>query len=60
MWNDRTPAGNSSLAQWRIQCLIEHKVFKITLVLNLNVVLLNPPLRQAASRYAQGGKSKRH
>jgi hypothetical protein len=48
---DRTPAGNRRLAQWRVTWLIEHSTSHQLLWCIDSFVLRNPPLRQAPKRY---------
>jgi hypothetical protein len=50
---DRTPAGNTRLAQWRVTWLIEHSTSHQHLWCIDSFVLRNPPLRQAPKRYLQ-------
>ena len=50
---DRTPAGNSGLAKWRVTCFYDAFVVKETVVLLMNFSAKNPPLRQAANRCLQ-------
>src|SRR5690554_4764201 len=55
---DRTPAGNRRLAQWRVTWLIEHSTSHQLLWCIDSFVLRNPPLRQAPKRYLQAPKMK--
>lgn len=50
---NRTPAGNSGLAKWRVTCFYETFVVKQTVVHLMNFSAKIPPLRQAANRYTQ-------
>ena len=50
---DKTPAGNRRLAQWRVKWLIEHSASHQLLWCIDSFVLRNPPLRQAPKRYKQ-------
>ena len=50
---DRTPAGNTRLAQWRVTWLIEHSTSHQHLWCIDSFVLRNPPLRQAPKRCMQ-------
>jgi len=49
---ERTPAGNTRLAQWGLTSLIVSLYFYCKFVLVDNLVFKNPPLRQAWERYA--------
>jgi hypothetical protein len=49
---DRRAADNSSLAKWRVMCFYDSLVINQSEVLQLNFCAKNPPLRQAAKRYA--------
>lgn len=53
MTTDRMPAGNSSLAKWRVTCFYDTLVHNQSAVLRLNFCAEMPPLRQAAKRYLQ-------
>jgi hypothetical protein len=53
MMEDRRPAYNRRLAQWRVTWLVEHSISHQLLWLNENFALRNPPLRQAPKRYLQ-------
>lgn len=44
---------NRRLAQWRVQWLIEHSTSHQLLWCIDNLVLRNPPLRQAPKRYSE-------
>ena len=48
--NDRKPAGNKRLAQWRLTWLIEHSTSHQLLWCIDSFMLRNPPLRQAPPR----------
>jgi len=50
MTTERMPAGNSSLAKWRMKCFYDSLVLNQSAVLRLNFCAENPPLRQAANR----------
>jgi hypothetical protein len=57
MWNDRTPAGNRSLVQLRVQSVFVRSVLFIKFVAGLTVKRFkNRNMYQAASRYQQGKK----
>ncbi len=47
---NRTPAHNRRLAQWRVKWLIEHSTSHELLWCIDSFVLRNPPLRQAPKR----------
>jgi len=51
-WTDRRPTGNSRLPQWGLKWLNQVHCFYQHLCLVDSEVLRNPPLRQAAKRYA--------
>lgn len=51
MTTDRMPAGNSSLAKWRVTCFYDSLVRNQSAVLRLNFCAEMPPLRQAAKRW---------
>ena len=51
--NKKALGGNRRLAQWRTKWLIEHSTSHQLLRCIDSFVLRNPPLRQAAKRYAQ-------
>lgn len=53
MKTDRMPAGNSSLAKWRVTCFYDSFVLNQSAVLRLSFCAKIPPLRQAAKRYRQ-------
>lgn len=53
MTTDRMPAGNSSLAKWRVTCFYDSLVRNQSAVLRLNFCAEMPPLRQAAKRCLQ-------
>jgi hypothetical protein len=48
----RKTGANSGLAQWRVTCFVETFVLYLKCVLRMNICGNNPPLRQAANRYA--------
>jgi hypothetical protein len=48
---DKYPAANRRLAQWRVKWLIEHFTSHQFLWCIDSFVLRNPPLRQAPKRY---------
>lgn len=50
---DKYPAANRRLAQWRVQWLIEHSTSHQILWYIDSLVLRNPPLRQAPKRCGQ-------
>jgi len=52
MWNDRTPAGNRRLAQWRDQWLIEHSTSQQHLLCIDNFVLRNRQQKHTAKPLA--------
>lgn len=47
---DKTPAGNTRLAQWGAKCKIEVSFFYQALCYVDSLVFQNPPLRQAWER----------
>ncbi len=49
----RTAAANMRLTQWGLACKIESSCIYAALVQVDSLVLLNPPLRQAAKRCVQ-------
>ncbi len=49
--NQKTPACNRRLAQWRLKWLIEHSTLHQLLWCIDSFVLRNPPLRQAPKRW---------
>jgi hypothetical protein len=51
--DERRPAPNRRLAQWRVTWLIEHSTSHQLLWCIDSFVLRNPPLRQAPKRYAK-------
>ena len=51
MTEDRRPACNTGLAQWRVTCYYDSLVVKETLVFQMNISANNPPLRQALNRF---------
>ena len=51
---DRRPAYNRRLAQWRVKWLNEYSTSHQLLWSNDSFVLRNPPLRQAPKRCLQG------
>jgi hypothetical protein len=53
MTQDRRPAYNRRLAQWRVKWLIEHSTSHLLLWCIDGEVLQNPPLRQPPIRYQQ-------
>ena len=50
MTEDRRPACNTGLAQWRVTCYYDSLVVKETLVFQMNISNNNPSLRQALNR----------
>lgn len=55
-----TTTANNRLPQWWLTWLNEVQCFYQHLCLVDSEVLLSPPLRQAANRYAQAEKRQRH
>ena len=56
MTEDRRPACNTGLAQWRVTCYYDSLVVKETLVFQMNISANNPPLRQALNRFCAVSK----
>jgi len=54
---NRKPATNRRLAQWRVTWLIEHSTSHQLLCYIDSFESRNPPLRQAPKRYAQAEKT---